>query len=83
MKELEQYPGATYSNICQPSIMTETASTFPDPEMHTIIDLGTDIPKADGYMTYLEKNNIDEAIHQNLRKKDVYTSDIHNIQALQ
>ena len=30
-------------------------------------------------MTYLEKNNIDEAIRQKLRKKDVYESDMHNI----
>ena len=30
-------------------------------------------------MTYLENNNIDEAIRQKLRKKDVYESDMHNI----
>ena len=30
-------------------------------------------------MTYLEKKNIDEAIRQNLRKKDLYESDMHNI----
>ena len=30
-------------------------------------------------MTYLEKKNIDEAVRQNLRKKDVYKSDMHNI----
>ena len=30
-------------------------------------------------MTYLEKNNIDEVIRQNLRKKDVYKSDMHKI----
>ena len=52
--------------------MTETAATFPDPEIPTITDLGTELPKTDGEMTYLEKNNIDKAIRQNLRKKDVY-----------
>ena len=30
-------------------------------------------------MTYLKKKNIDEAIRQNLRKKDVYESDMHKI----
>ena len=30
-------------------------------------------------MTYLEKNNIDEAIRKNLRKKDVYKSDMQKI----
>ena len=72
MKELERYLGATYSDSCQPAIMTETATIFPDPEMPTITDLGTERPKTHGEMTYLEKNNIDEAIHQKLRKKDVW-----------
>ena len=79
MRELERYLGATYSDSCQPAIMTETAATFPDPEMPTITDLGTERPKTDGEMTYLEKKNIDEAIRQNLRKKDVYESDMHKI----
>ena len=30
-------------------------------------------------MTYLWKKNINEATHQNMRNKDVYESDIHNI----
>ena len=30
-------------------------------------------------MTYLKKNNIDEATHQNMKKKDVYESDMHKI----
>ena len=59
--------------------MTETASNFPDPEMPIITDLVTKRPKTDGEMTYLEKNNIDEAIRQKLRKKDVYESDMHKI----
>ena len=71
MKELEQYLGTTYSDICQPEIMTETAYNFPDPEMPTITELGTERPKTDGEMTYLEKKNINEAICQKLRKKDV------------
>ena len=47
--------------------------------MPTITDLVTECPKTDGEMTYLEKNNSDEAICQNLRKKDVYESDMQNI----
>ena len=31
MKDLERYIGATYINSCQPSIMTNTPATFPDP----------------------------------------------------
>ena len=76
MKELEQYLGKNYNDSCQPAIMTETADNFPDPEMPNITELGTECPKTDGEMTYLEKNNIDEAIRQKLRKKDVYESDI-------
>ena len=45
MKELDRYIGATYSEICQTAIMTETTATFPNPEMPTIIDLGTERPK--------------------------------------
>ena len=79
MEELERYLGTTYSDSCQPDIMTETATNFPDPEMPTITELGTERPKKDGEMTYLEKKNIDEDIRQNLRKKDVYESDMHKI----
>ena len=79
MKELERYLGTTYSYNCQPAIMTETAANFPDPEMPTITELGTKRPKSDGEMTYLEKKCFDEAICQNLRKKDVYKSDMHKI----
>ena len=71
MKELELYLGTTYSDSFQQAIMNENAANFPDPEMPTITDLGTERPKKDGEMAYLEKNNIDEAIHQKLRKKDV------------
>ena len=79
MKELYRYIGATYSDSYQPDIMTETASNFPDPEMHNITDLGIERPKTDGDMTYLEKHNIDKAMCQNLRKKDVYKSDMQKI----
>ena len=30
-------------------------------------------------MTYLKNNNIDEAIYQKMRNKDVYETDIHKI----
>ena len=68
MKELERYLGTTNSDSCQPAIMTETSANFPDPEMSTITELGTERSKTDGDMTYLEKNNIDEAIRQKLRQ---------------
>ena len=79
MKELERYLGETYSDRCQPAIMTETEATFPDPEMPTITDVGTERPETDGEMTYLKKKNIDEAIHKNMRKKDIYKSDKQKI----
>ena len=59
--------------------MTEIAATLPNPDMPTITDLGTECTKTDGEMTYLEINNIDEAIHQNMRNKDVYESDMQKI----
>ena len=79
MKELDRYLGTTYSDICLPAIMAETAANFPEPEMPTITELGTERPKIDGEMTYLKKKNIDEAIRQKSRKKDVYKSDMHKI----
>ena len=48
MKELERYLGTTYSDSCQPAIMTETSANFPDPEMPTITELGTERPKTYG-----------------------------------
>ena len=60
--------------------MTETPAILPSPEMPTTIpDTGVKRPNTDAYMTYLKKNNIDEAIHQKPRKKDVYETDMHNI----
>ena len=79
MKKLDQYLRTTSSDSFQPAIMTETAATFPNPEMPNITDFVTEPPKTDAEMTYLNKNNIYEAIHQNLRKKDVYKSEMHKI----
>ena len=79
MKELERYLGTTYSDSCQPAIMTETTANFPDPKMPTITELVTERRKIDGEMTYLKKKNIYEAIRQSLRKKDVYKSDMQKI----
>ena len=53
MKEMEKYLGSTHSDRCQPSIMTETADIFPDPDIPTTTDLGTERPKKDVEMTYL------------------------------
>ena len=47
--------------------------------MPTTTEFGTERPKTDGEMTYLKKKNINEAIRQKLRKKDVYESDMHKI----
>ena len=60
--------------------MNKTLATSTGPEMTTITpDTIIDIPKMDVEMTYFKKNNIDEAIHQKLRKKDVYKTDMHKI----
>ena len=46
----------------------------------TIIpDTGSDRTKTDVEMAYPEKVHIDEAIHQKLRKKDLYETDMHKI----
>ena len=80
MKELERYIGAADIDSCQPAIMTETLATFPDQEMPSTIPVsGIESTKIDAEMTYLEKKNIDESMQQNLMKKDVYKSDMHNI----
>ena len=48
--------------------------------MPTIIpDTGTKRTKTYIEITYLKNNNIDEAIHQKLMKKDLYKTDMHNI----
>ena len=59
--------------------MTETPATFHNPEMPTIPYSVTKRPKTDVDMTDLNKNDIDEAIHQKLRNKDVWKSDMHTI----
>ena len=60
--------------------MTQTPETFPYPEIPKIVP-GTGIECLNTYtdITYLENNNIDKAICQKLRKKDVYETDMHNI----
>ena len=79
MKELEQYLGTTYSDSCQPAIMTETVATFPNLEMPTITDLVIELPKNIRRDGLSKKKNIGEAICKNQRKKDVYQSDMHKI----
>ena len=59
--------------------MTGTAPTFPDPDMPIITDLSTKSPKTNDEITYLEKENIDEATRKNMRKNYVYKTDMHKI----
>ena len=44
-----------------------------------IPDMGVERHKMDVQMTYLKNNSIDEAIHNKLRKKDVYETYMHKI----
>ena len=55
MKELDRNLGTTYSDSCQLVIMNETAANFTKLDMPTSTELGTERPKTDGEMTYLEK----------------------------
>ena len=50
MKELERYLGETYSDRCHTSVMTETTATFPDLEIPTMTNLGTERSETDGDM---------------------------------
>ena len=59
--------------------MTETEATFREPDVPTITDLGIELPQIYEEMNYLKKKNTDESISQNMRKKDVYESDMHKI----
>ena len=80
MKDMELYLGETYSDSFQPGIMPKTPATFPDPVIPTIIpDMGNECPKTEGVVAYIKKKNVDKAIHQKLRKKDVYETDMDNI----
>ena len=80
MKYLERYLGATYSNICQPDIMTKTSATLLNPEMLKIIPItGVKLLKTDVEMTYPDNKSIGDAIHQKLSKEDVYEADMYNI----
>ena len=49
--------------------MTETAATLSNPEIPTITDLGTEQPKTDAEMTYLDKYNTNEAICQTIEEE--------------
>ena len=80
MKEMLWYLESTYRDGFQPYTVAKTPATFPNPEMTTITpNTSSERPKTDGKMTYLKKNNIDEDIHQKLRKKDVYETEMHTI----
>ena len=80
MKYLQRYLGATYRDSCQSDIMIKTLDTFPDPEMSTIApNMVVQHPNTDVDITYLKNKSIDEYIHQKLRNKDVYETDMHNI----
>ena len=80
MNDTEQYIGVTYSNSCQPYIMTNTPETFFDPDMPKIIpDTGVNRPNRDTDMTYLKNKNIYEAIYQKLRKEYLHETNMHNI----
>ena len=80
LKQLERCIGETCSDSFQPSIMTETPATFPDPDISLfILYMGVEHPKTDANMIYLKNKNIDEAICQKLRKKYVYEADIQKI----
>ena len=41
--------------------------------------MGAELSKMDAEITYLEKKNIDKAIRQKLRKKDMYETYMHKI----
>ena len=62
--------------------MTKTAATSPKPGMPTNTDLVTERPKTYAEMTYPDKKNTYEAIHQNMRKKDFHESEMHKIYIL-
>ena len=60
--------------------MTKTPATFPNSEIPEIIyETGTKCPKTEAEITYLNNNNIDEAIFQKLKKKAMYETEIHKI----
>ena len=78
MKWLQQYLGATYSNIYQPEIMTKTPATFPTITM----DTGDKRPKTDVEMTYLEKNNINDSIRlKKYEEKFIWNQHAQDIQS--
>ena len=83
MKDLERYLGVAYINSFQISIIAETPETFHDPEMTIIIpDTGVERAKTNVEVTYLNNNNIDKAIHQKLRKKVMYETNMLKIYSI-
>ena len=80
MKDMERHHGETYSNRCQPTIITNNQYTFTNPYIpKVILDTGVEQPKMDVDMNYLKKKSIGEAISQKLGKKDVYKTYMHKI----
>ena len=60
--------------------MIKTPETSPNPDMPTIIpDTVANHTKTDVDMTYLKNNNIDDAIHQKLRKRDKYDTNMYKM----
>ena len=58
--------------------MNDTPENWPYPYIPTITpDTGIGCPKNDAEMTYLKNKNIREAIHQKLRKKYVYETNMN------
>ena len=56
---------------------------LPDPEIPTIIpETGVGSLNTDKKTTYLKNNNIDKTIRQKLRKKDMYETEMYNINNL-
>ena len=56
MKEMYPYIGTTYTDSCQPDIMTKTPATFPYLDMPTIMTYtGAENPKTGIEMIYLKK----------------------------
>ena len=80
MKELERYLCKAYINICQTEIINETLATFPEPNTTTtMMDTGADCLQKESEMTYIKKKNINDAIHQNFRKRNVLKTNMHKI----
>ena len=72
--------GAIYRYRYQPAFMKQTPPTFPNLYILNIVtDTGDKYPNTDDEMTYLGKNNIYEAIRQQLSNKYVYETNMYKI----